>query len=65
MSDKESKKGPVKSSKEKADTVFDRYEKRKEAWEDNLETKNPKLFAYYSKFKDVWAETFPDPDKKL
>ena len=45
--------------------MFDKYEAKKEAFEDNLEAKNPKLFGYYSKFKDVWAETFPDPDKKM
>jgi hypothetical protein len=55
----------VKSSRAQTDTVFDKYEAKKEAFEENLETKNPKLFGYYSKLKDVWAETFPDPDKKM
>lgn len=66
MSDKKpEEKGPVKSSREKSETVFDKYEAKKEAFEDNLEERNPKLFGYYSKLKDVWAETFPDPDKKM
>jgi hypothetical protein len=59
------KKESVKSSRAKTDTIFDRYEKRKEAMEENLEKKYPKIARYYSSFKEVWAETFPDPDKKM
>lgn len=36
-----------------------------EAWETNLETKNPKMAGRLSYFKEVWAETFPDPDRAV
>lgn len=36
-----------------------------ERFEENLEEKNPKLSGYWSSFKEVWDETFPDPDKQM
>lgn len=36
-----------------------------EQWEQNLESKNPKMASRLSYFKEVWAETFPDPDKAV
>jgi hypothetical protein len=54
----------VKSSRQK-DTIFDRYESKKEAINDKIETNYPKLASYLSSFRDVWSETFPDPDKKM
>jgi len=31
-------------------------------YEKQLEEKYPKGAAYWAKFKEVWAETFPDPN---
>ena len=36
-----------------------------EAINENIEEKYPKLATYISKFKVVWRETFPDPEKKM
>ena len=36
-----------------------------EAWEENLQEKNPKMASRFSYFKEVWAETFPDPDRAV
>lgn len=34
----------------------------REQYESKLEEKSPKMAGYWSTFKSVWAETFPDPD---
>jgi hypothetical protein len=32
---------------------------------ENIEEKYPKLATYLVQFKEVWRETFPDPEKKM
>jgi hypothetical protein len=45
--------------------VFDKYEKRKEEFNEQMEEKYPKVAKGLNYFAEVWAETFPDPDKKM
>ena len=33
--------------------------------QENLDEKYPKLGSYFTTFKEVWRETFPDADKKM
>ena len=47
------------------DTIFDKYERKKAEKLDKIESKYPKLAKHLNTFSEVWAETFPDPDKKM
>lgn len=55
----------MKSSRQKTDTIFDKYDAKMEAINDNIETKYPKLAPYLTLFKDTWRETFPNSEKQM
>ena len=39
--------------------------KKQESINQNIEEKYPKLHSGLNYFRDVWEETFPDPEKKM
>ena len=62
---KEAKMASEEAPKVQKDTIFDKYERKKAEQYEKIEGKYPKLAKHISTFSEVWAETFPDPDKKM
>ena len=47
------------------ENIFDKYERKKAEQYEKIEGKYPKLAKHLNTFSEVWAETFPDPDKQM
>jgi len=64
---KETKKGKGKKKEvvEAKDGFFKKLGKKTEEINDNISAKYPKMGVGLSYFRDVWEETFPDPEKKM
>ena len=67
---------PVKKEEEKVDQAKaqaaatpqepeEPKESMQERYEKNLEKNYPKTASYWSSFKEIWAETFPDPNAQV
>ena len=62
---KKSAEEPKKDPTPPRQTIFDKYEAKRDEIDKRMEEKYPKVFNGVMYFREVWAETFPNQEKQL